>query len=709
MKFDTSFSEDRPVRLSETTRAFAYESLYIHKYGIDTRKTPCIDLDFVPDIDSMCAIEQYDVAIRSIAKKAPIRICENEKLTGASTLGDSIDHIVPARRNGEFIFLGISHLTINFEKVLDRGINGIKYEIEQNLLNHTDKEKLRFLVSCKNAVDSFEIWINRYIEALERLEGYEVNIKNLKKVPFSPPESFHEALQSIWAVFAFCRLCGNWPGIGRIDRLLGDYLKNDLKNGILTLSEARELLAHFFIKGCEWIAGGNYVSGDAQHYQNIVLSGCDEDGNDVTNEVTYLVLDIIEELGISDFPTSVRIGKNTPDELLRRVASVIRYGNGVIAVYNEDLVIDALTKSSYSLTEARNFANDGCWEVMVPGKTYFSYFPFDALAVLQRKTLRSYSTELDFHTYEELYKTFIKDIEDQVYSIFIERCATLENKKEVSYVWNENVPCSVISLFEDNCIEKGLSYTNGGTVYTVFSPHIGGIADVANSLQAIKMLVYDKKLITLPGLMQILSNNWNGAEELRRYCLSNSEFYGNDCDSVDAIVSNILSDFADICNKYEVCEKFRFPPGVSTFGRQIQWADARYALPCGQKKGEVLANNMAPAPGTAVQGATAIINSYCKADLSRISNGAALDIRLFPNDVRGEDGINVLCSLIKAFCLSGGFFIQIDIADADILRDAQKNPEKYPALAVRVAGWNARFVTLAKEWQDMIIDNIDKK
>jgi len=707
--FDTSFCEKRPKRLSEATRAFAFESLYLHKYGLDTKKIPNISLDSVLDFDSMSAIEKYDEAIRSIAENAPIRICKNERLSCAATLGDSIDHIVPARRKGEYIFLGISHLTINFEKVLKIGLNGIRDEIERSLLIHKDAKKLRFVESCKNAVNSFEKWINRYVSALEQLDGYKENIKNLKKVPFSAPESFHEALQSIWATFAFCRLCGNWPGIGRIDRLLGKYLKNDLEKGILTISEARELLAHFFIKGCEWISGGNYVSGDAQHYQNIVRGGCDEDGNDVTNEVTYLVLDIIEELGISDFPTSVRIGNNTPDELLKRVGEVMRYGNGVIAVYNEDLVIEALTRGGYSLKEARNFANDGCWEVMPPGKTYFSYFPFDALAVFQRKTLKSYSSDLAFLTYDELYKTFIKDLEDQVRCIFNERVATLENKREISYVWNENVPCSVISLFEDNCIEKGLSYTDGGTVYTVFSPHIGGLADVANSLQAIKMLVYDKKMITLSELMEILSNNWEGADELRQYCLNNCEYYGNDCDSVDSIVADILSDFADICTKLEDRESFRFSPGVSTFGRQIQWAEARYALPCGQKAGEGLANNMAPTPGTAVQGATAIINSYCKADLSKITNGAALDIKIFPGDVKGDEGINILCALIKSFCISGGFFLQIDIADADILRDAQKNPDKYPALAVRVAGWNARFVTLAKEWQDMIIDNIDNK
>ncbi len=707
LKFYTSFCEERPIRLCEETRAFAYESLYEHKYGLNTKEHPCINFSSNDEILRLSPQKKYDAAIRAIAENSPIRICKDEKISCAATLGDAINHWVPIRIDDEHVFLGISHLTIGFSKVLTMGISGIK-ENAQNKLNECNDERCEFLESCISVIDSFEIWIKRYINALQNAEGYEENAKNLSKVPFSPPETFYEALQSIWAVFAFCRLCGNWPGIGRIDLLLGDYLKNDLDRGVLTISEARELLAHFFIKGCEWVAGGNYVSGDAQHYQNIVLGGCDEFGNDVTNEVTYLVLDIVEELGISDFPISVRTSKNTPEKLLKRVAEVMRYGNGVVAIYNEEIVIKALQNNGYTLEEARGFANDGCWEVMLPGRTYFGYTPFDALALLQYKTLDYYSDKIEYTSFRDLYNQYISDLKDQVTSIHNERVEKQKNKPDVVYEWNESVPCTVISLFEDNCIEKGLSYTNGGTEYTVFSPHIGGLADVANSLYAIKKLVWDDNKISFSELMKALRENWENAEELRHHALSQYLYYGNDNDEVDGIVRSILSDFSDICCKLEKSGDFKFPAGVSTFGRQIDWAKYRYALPSGQKAASVLANNMAPTPATALQGATAIINSYCKAELSRVPNGAALDIRLLPADVKGKDGIVALCGLIRGFCELGGFFMQIDVADASILRDAQKNPENYPALAVRIAGWNARFVTLAKEWQDMVINNIEK-
>lgn len=212
----------------------------------------------------------------------------------------------------------------------------------------------------------------------------------------------YESLQSLWFTFAFIRLCGNWPGIGRLDVLLGPYLEADLAAGCLTLDEARELLAHFLIKGCEWISGGNYGSGDAQHYQNIVLGGIGVDGEDVVNAVTWLTLDVLEELGISDFPTTVRLNRNSDPKLLRRVAEVMRFGGGILAIYNEDLVVESLTRYGYGPDEARAFANDGCWEVQIPGATCFQYIPFDALGVLQHKTLRDYAEDVVFPDFESL-------------------------------------------------------------------------------------------------------------------------------------------------------------------------------------------------------------------------------------------------------------------------------------------------------------------
>lgn len=699
MKFYTANGLERPVRFSDSTRFFAYESLN-HKYGLDTRKTDSVILDDIENFDKLTELERYDAAIAKIASDAPIRICDGEKISGAATLGRAIDHTVPASYKGNYICSSVSHLTVDFETVLKHGIIYLREQAQNSLKKYKGKKQEAFIKSCLNCIESFEIWHKRYLEALKDLPEYEDNYRNLKRVPMLPATDFYEAVQSIWFTFAFIRLCGNWPGIGRIDLLLGDYLEADLESGKLTLDEAREILAHFFIKGCEWICGGDYGTGDAQHYQNILLCGVDKNGIEVTNTVTYLVLDILEELGISDFPTSVRLNKNTDEKLLRRVAEVMRYGGGILAVYDEELIINSLVEYGYPLKEARSFANDGCWEIQIPGATCFSYMPFDSLSVLQKQTLKSYDSAVDFPDFESLYKQYIIDLNNEVLRV----CKPhLQAFSEDGKAWKPNTPCTVVSLFEKGCIENGLSYFEGGPKYNVRSPHIGGLADTVNSLYAIKKAVYDEKKLTLAEFLKILKNNWEGEETLRQYMLNHYTYFGSDNDEVDKLAARLLDDFADCCAALDGKCGYRFPAGVSTFGRQLEWAPYRLAASHGRKSGEVLAANCSPTPGTDVNGATAIIRSYCKCNLKRMVTGAALDIKLVPSNVSGEDGLQALISLMRGFVALGGCFMQPDIIDASVLKDAQKHPENYRTLSVRVSGWNARFVTLNKEWQDMVI------
>lgn len=700
MEFYTQNGMTRPVRLSEKTRKFAADSLG-RKYGLDTMRTKAVVLDGVEGFSALSPIEQYDLAIRLIAETAPVRICEDEMISGAATLGFAIEHVVPATLNGDWIFPSISHLTVDFETVLKRGINGIEQDAKEAFEKYRGTEKELFAKSCLSCLESFRLWHKRYLDALTALPEYKSNVKNLERVPFEPASSFFEAVQSIWFTFAFLRLCGNWPGFGRIDVLLGGYLKQDLASGALTLDEAREILAHFFIKGCEWVNGQYIGSGDAQHYQNILISGFDEDGHDVTNEVSYLVLDIFEELGISDFPTTVRLNRNTDEMFLRRVAEVMRFGGGILAVYNEELVIDTFVKAGYEQREARRFANDGCWEVQIPGKTYFTYIPFDSLQILQKKTLGEYDGSIDFDSFESLYRAYVSDLRDKIEEIYQMEAGKFE--ADDAFKWKRDHPCTVVSLFENDCVKRGLSYIEGGPVYNITSPHIGGLADTVNSLYAIKKLVYDDKKVSFLELSEILKNNWEGEEALRQYALNRYEYYGNDSDEVDCLAARLLSDFADICVSFNGKCGYSFPAGVSTFGRQLEWSRGRLASPHGRRAGEVLAANCSPTPDTDREGATAIIRSYCKADLSKLATGAALDIRLLPSSVEGENGLEALVSLLRGFVELGGFFMQPDVADASVLREAQKHPEDYKTLSVRVSGWNARFVTLDKQWQDMVI------
>jgi len=691
----------RPIRLSEATRQLAYDSLH-YKYGRDTEKTPAVTLDNIDNFEEAESIDKYDIAVKAITEGAPIRICENEKISGAATLGVAIAHQVPALFKEKPVFRSISHLTVDFETVLKRGIDGIEEDILSSKATHTEKDKLRFLESCQSTVDSMRAWHKRYLDTLKAMPQYQANYENLLRVPFKPAHNFYEAVQSIWFTFAFIRLCGNWPGIGRIDWLLGDYLKKDLADGTLTLTEAREILAHFFIKGCEWIRGGERGSGDAQHYQNIVLSGIDGDGRNIENEVTYLVLDIIEELGISDFPISVRLNSKTSERLLARCASVVKLGGGVLAFYDEETVLKAIIGYGYPQEQAWKFANDGCWEIQIPGETNFNYHPFDALSILQMQTLNGYEGTRHFESFEELYKCYTDDLHNSVWDIFKQRTAILDESNP--YKWKKATPCTVVSIFERGCIKKGLSYVEGGPNYNVISPHIGGYPDVMNSLYAIKKLVFDDKRLSFDELMQILKSDWEGNEDLRQYIKSRYEFFGNGNSEVDELGARLFDDFADFCAELDGKCGIMFPAGVSTFGRQLNWASQRLATPHGYKAGAVLAANCSPTPDTDVKGATAIIESYCKIDLEKAVTGAALDIRLLPKSVEGEDGTEAIIGLLRGFLALGGCFVQMDVVDKEVLREAQLHPESYQTLSVRVSGWNARFITLNRYWQDMVID-----
>ena len=706
--FPTASSTPRPVRLPKGIRNWALESLH-GKYGDEAMSHPFISLDGEQNWESRSPLDKYDAAIRAIAENAPLRLTPLEQIVGAATLGLAISHRVPACRGGEPVFYSVSHLTIDYAHVLREGINGYRQRIAKRLEDPAlEAGQIDFLHSLQHTIDSLAVWHQRYLDLTReaRPEIYET----LLRVPFYPARNFREALQAVWFVFSFTRLCGNWPGFGRLDLLLGDYLKRDLAEGRLTKKQARELMASFFIKGCEWIRSNTPPgTGDAQHYQNIVLAGVDEQGKECANEVTYLILDIVEELSISDFPITVRLNSKTPERLLRKVAQVMRHGGGVVAVYQEEVIIRALVKDGYSLEQARCFANDGCWEVQVPGHTQFSYVPFDSLQIFNEVLGVGGSGETpSFGSAQELYQAFLSRLEAYVRGIYDQRIESVYALINGRWRAKEcQPPCSVIGLFEEGCIDHAASYYDLGPDYTVLSPHIGGAPDVANSLYAIDQMVFQEGKLTLAELVDILNKNWEGEDALRLYAKNHYAYYGNDQEESDRWEAQLLNDFARMVHtiraQHAQCP-VHFIPGVSTFGRQIDWLPKRCAVAFGFRKGDILAGNASPSPGTDFSGVTAMIKSYCKANLEEMTCGAALDVKILPQTLDGEAGIQALKALLRGFVRLDGFFMQLDTVDRETLLAAQKNPEAYKTLSVRVSGWNARFVTLQKEWQDMIIE-----
>lgn len=714
-------------RLSESTRRLA--ARYLSGEIGSGIEYACFAMDPEFYLRMPTLNRQYAEAVSLVAQNAPLRILPEERLAGAATLKEAMEHSVPALSqsyrarslpDGDGIskrtlapaaslISSVSHTTIDFEKALRVGYNGIRGEISTRLgKNDLDEDAMDLLNSMLICLDAANVWHDRYVSELERLvatvackerKNYELVLIGLRNVPANPPRSFREAVQALWMLWDFQRLCGNWSGIGRIDKMLGPFLEKDIKAGIITLDEARELIAHFWIKGCEWITANGRGSGDAQFYQNIVLSGVDEAGNHLTNKVTYLVLDVVEELHISDFPIAVRISKNTPDKLLRRIAEVQRLGGGIIAVYNEDRIIPSLVKFGYPLEEARNFANDGCWEILIPGKTRFGYQPFDALALLQEALGLGPSTSEtpDYPDFDALYSEFKNRLAFQVASL-------LNSSNMITH------PTPLISLLVEGCIENARSYYDLGPKYTVLSPHPGGLPDVVNSLLVIRKLVYETKEISLKDFTDILRADWKSREPLRRRIQNEYEFFGNDSQEADDMMRKVFDDFTELVAKVPKRHGILRPAGISTFGREgSAYLPDRSATAAGSKKGDILAPNFTPSPGTDKRGPTAIIKSHCSVDFSKLPCGTALDLKILPSSVCGETGTDALVSLMRVFIELGGIFMQIDVVDTKLLLDAQSHPEKYPNLSVRISGWSARFATLSEEWQNIIIRRSQQK
>jgi len=643
---------------------------------------------------------KYALAAMSVAQNAPLRIESGEIIVGSATLLESANHAIP--------LLGISstsHTTLGFQNVLPIGYRGLLKKIENRLAQEgLDDKGVDLLKSMLTVLDAAQAWNNRNIALLEQQmisasedekKFIQNTISTLKRVPENPPANFREAVQSLWSMYAFQRLMGNWSGIGRIDEMLGSYLKQDLAKGTLNLGEAREILAHFWIKGCEWIGNTDAKgSGDAQFYQNIILGGINADGKEITNEVTYLVLDIIEELHISDFPTAVRVSKNTPERLFRRIAEVQRLGGGIVSVYDEAGIIDSLVKFGYPLEEARCFTNDGCWEILIPGKTKFWYSPMDSLVLLHSTLgLKDNNPSPDYPDFESLYAAYLKKLEEDI--------ANLNRGIDGIYQGPDH---PLAAMFVEGCIEKGLGYDNKGPKYNVMAIHYGGFADTANSLLVLKELVYEQKYLNLPEFCQILKNDWKDNEPLRKLIQNRFEFYGNDNNESDTMLQRVFNDYTEIVSRVKERNGIKRPAGISTFGRELEWLSKRKASPCGSKSDAVLATNFSPSPGTDKKGPTAVLKSYCKMDFTRVPNGAPVELKILPGSVEGEKGIAALVGLTKTFIKMGGFYLHIDVIDSATLIDAQRHPERYPNLPIRIAGWSARFTTLDKQWQDMIIN-----
>lgn len=666
-----------PRRLSAATRELAARYLS-GEIGSTLRPAPQAAGD-----------EPYPVQLRRLAAEAETALSPDERLAGAARWLEATFHRFPGTDRPS-----VSHVTADFRHAVTGGLAGLEADIAAG--RRANPEGAPFYDELAACIGAMRLWVERYrAELAKRLEEspfFPRIAAALTQVPERPPRDFFEAVQSLWLFWTFQRLAGNWSGLGRIDELLGPFLDADLEAGRLDLGEAREILACFWIKGTEWITGRRVAGGDAQFYQNVILAGTGRDGREVCNRVTMLIFDIVEELHISDFPLGVRLSRKSPPPLLRRVAELQSRGGGIVSIYNEEVVIAALVKFGYPEKEACDFTNDGCWETLIPGETAFSYCPFDALQVWQDV----FFADCNYPDFESLFAAYSAALRRRLEQV----CAGCSGSFNAP---DRAAPTPLLSLLIPSCIRSGRPYNRRGAKYNVVALHAGGLPDVANSFTAVRKLIYEDECCTLNELRGILLRDFGGDERLRRMFERCAVWYGNDDEAADAMLARVVSGFAAAAAEFRERDGLLHPAGISTFGREVEFAPSRLATPFGRRAHDYLSGNLAPSPGTDRNGPGAVVKSCCRNDFTQIPNGCPLDLRFDAAALASPSGVAMLEGLLKSFIGLGGYYLQVDAVSREMLVDAKAHPERYPNLAVRISGWSARFATLETAWQDMVI------
>lgn len=635
---------------------------------------------------------------------------------------------------------GDGHIIPNYEKILKVGLGGIKEEALAELknLDLTQPESLEkelFLRSVVMSVDAASEFIGRFAVEGKKLAGRETSPRRkseLQKIAevchwisINPAKTFWQALQLCWFVNLMIQIESNGHSIsyGRFDQYLYPYYKKDIDKGKVTQDEALELVECFLMK-CneliklrEWNASqylGGYPMFDA-----LTLGGVTPDGEDSTNDLSYICLEAMAELRLPRPTVVVRIHNKTPQEFLfRSCESLIRHGGGLPAFFNDEVIIPLLLSEAVCLEDARNWALVGCAEPVVPGKSNsitgggcFVNLPKVLELTLNDGLNPSTGLKIfpgngklsDFTSFDELIKTF----ENQL-SSYIKLVVLFDNITALTY--SELTPTPFTSSLIEYRIKIGKDISRGkGLNYnrTIVQGH--GLPDVANALAALKKLVFEEKLVDSFELERLLRTNFKGGggELIRQTLIHKAPKYGNDDDYVDLLAKEVGRYFCNEVRKYTPLKGGMYGPTFQTLTANVPQGQVVRATPDGRKAGEALADNASPAAGTDLKGPTATIKSVAKLDHILVSNGAILNLKLHPTTVGGKEGLKKFSVLIKTFFELGGFQVQFNIVSAETLREAQKTPSKYPNLIVKVAGYSALFATLDKKLQDQIIERTE--
>jgi formate C-acetyltransferase len=620
-------------------------------------------------------------------------------------------------------------------KIYQRGLRQVKAGISARLaeLRETDNDDVRrdALRSMEISCDALIRFAERHAELAARMAGLETDgarraellriAEVCRRVPAEPPRDFREALQAYW----FCHLgvvmeLNGWDAFspGHLDQHLAPFFASGLADGSLTRESARELLEALFIKfnnhpappkvGVTAAESGTYTD-----FANISLGGVLSDGSDGSSEVTWLLLDVIEELHLLQPSTNLQLSTVTPDPVLARTLEVIRLGYGFPSLFNADMVVEEQLRVGKSLEDARAGGCSGCVETSAFGKESCVLTGYVNLPKVLELTLHD---GLDPRSGERLLAASGFEPRetggfDDLLGAFERRLqqvlqTKLSGNDTIERIYAESMPAPFLSVLVDDCVTDGTDYNAGGARYHNRYVQMVGIGTITDSLSAIRSVVFEQERLPLSELIEILDRDFEGAELLRQWLVNRTPRWGNDDDRADDLMAYVFDAvFRIVDGRPSVtggaCRVQMLPTTC-----HVYFGSVTGATPDGRRAGRPLSEGISPVQGSDRLGPTAVLRSAAKMD-HRKTGGTLLNMKLTPALMAGEEGIEDVAGLVRSYFRLGGHHIQFNVVDADTLRAARDEPEQWRDLIVRVAGYSDYFCDLSAELQEEIIERTE--
>lgn len=625
------------------------------------------------------------------------------------------------------------HLVPNYAKVLQRGFKGIQGDLEAVLTKTEDPDHQAWLRALILSCESPRILAQRYAVEAQRLAKIETNLtrkRELEKigqicerVPWEPAETFWEAVQSLWMTHMLVMAAESYPGAGtspgRIDQYLFPYYEQGIAQGTLTRDFAKEILHCYWIKhnyAYDFQARiGNSQGINSSFGQLITVGGIDQNHEDASNDLTWLILEVIEDLNMLEPKPNIRLHAKTSDALMRRVAELIARSQGSPFLMNfDEKSMKGLIWQGVPKEDVWNYAPVGCLENTMTGNDVSGTVdvnPNIAKAVefvltngkdmqLGKQIGPKTGDPQKFKTFEQFYEAYKIQLK-----ALLDRAIQANNAADAIRVKFDPTP--FLSLLVDGCAESGRDCRAGGTKYNFITIEALGLGTTADSLTAVKKLVFEEQRVSINRLIQALQTNFETDEELRQLLINHAPKYGNDDEEADKIAREVSRFWGEYVFQHKAPASGRqYRGGYLSWNYFISFAPKLAATPDGRRRGEYISNGVCPVPGRDVQGPTANTISVGKLGLDVQPNGASHTMTFSPASLRDEEHRDKLVAFLRTYGKVGGTALQTNVITPETLQAAQHSPEEYRNLLVRVTGYAAYFTTLGKEQQDEIINRV---